>query len=122
MHLLSGEFIGDLENAFRHGSGFLIDNQVSEAERMRQLSHGIVLFRLLTAHCSLLTAHCSLLTAHCSLLTAHCSLLTSHNSDAQPFDDTAILQVLADDLVDVFLVDVGVPHRFGVDHQYRTLL
>src|SRR5258707_1153257 len=40
----------------------------------------------------------------------------------QPLDDTAVLEVLLDDLVDVGLVDVGVPDRVGVDDNARAFL
>src|SRR5687768_12218467 len=49
--------------------------------------------------------------------------LTSHQaSDAQPLHHAAVLEMLLDDLVDVFLVDVGVPHGFRVDHHHGTQL
>src|SRR5688572_15618639 len=36
----------------------------------------------------------------------------------QAFDHLPILEVRFDDLVDVVLVDIGVPDRFGVDHDH----
>src|SRR5688572_1683285 len=43
-------------------------------------------------------------------------------SDAQALHDAAVLEMLADDLVDVVLIDVGVPDSVGVDHGNRPLL
>src|SRR5262245_58904702 len=43
-------------------------------------------------------------------------------SDAQALDDAAVLKMLADDLVDVVLVDVGVPDGVGIDHNTRPFL
>src|SRR5262245_18961623 len=40
----------------------------------------------------------------------------------QAFDDAAVPQVLLDDLVDVGLVDIGVPDRVRVDDDAGTLL
>src|SRR3990170_5000308 len=40
----------------------------------------------------------------------------------QAFDDAPVLQVLLDDLVDVGLVDVGVPDRVRVHHDARSFL
>src|SRR3954470_20114267 len=40
----------------------------------------------------------------------------------EPLDDTAVLQVFFDDLVDVRLVDIGVPDRVGIDDDAGTFL
>jgi hypothetical protein len=56
IHLLSGESIGNLENAFRHASGLPINNQVSEAARMLQWAHRAALF-LGVSYWSLITGH-----------------------------------------------------------------
>jgi len=42
-------------------------------------------------------------------------------SDLQPVDRAVVQQVLIDDFVDIFLVDIAIPGLFGVDHQYRPL-
>src|SRR5262249_27528322 len=44
---------------------------------------------------------------------------TSH---PQPLDHAPVAQVLVDDLVDVALVDIGVPDRVGVDDHAGALL
>ena len=43
-------------------------------------------------------------------------------SDTQTLYDPAVFQVLLDDLVDILLVNVGVPDIFGVDHNHRPLV
>src|SRR6185436_13353849 len=40
----------------------------------------------------------------------------------EPFDDAAVLEMFLDDLVDVGLVDVGVPDRFRVDDDAGAFL
>src|SRR5262245_52210422 len=44
------------------------------------------------------------------------------NLDAQTLDDASVLQMLGDDLVNVLLVDVGVPDGVGIDDHHRPLL
>src|SRR5262249_6524286 len=41
--------------------------------------------------------------------------------DLQSLDDAAVLDVLVNDLVDVFAVDVGVPDAFGINHHDGAL-
>jgi len=40
--------------------------------------------------------------------------------DPQPFDDLALAKMRVNDLVDVVLVDKGVPDRFGVNNTHRA--
>jgi hypothetical protein len=40
--------------------------------------------------------------------------------DPKAFDDLALSQVRVNDLVDIVLIDEGVPNRFRVNHAYRA--
>src|SRR3569832_128990 len=43
-------------------------------------------------------------------------------SELESLYDSPLPQMLLDDLVDVFLIDVAVPHALGIDHDHRPLL
>jgi hypothetical protein len=47
---------------------------------------------------------------------------SGRHSDFQSLDHTAVDQMLLHNLIHVFLIDVGVPDFFGVDHHYRAFV
>ena len=50
------------------------------------------------------------------------NIVSEYKSDPQSFNYTAILQMLFNNFIDIFLIYIGVPNFFWINHYYRAII